>query len=474
MPLNDFLPSDLLWCVEPNAFNAWIAGNRADRGVIEAAALKSVRAGLPAEFMTKEGGVAIIALQGVMTKRATVFHSLGLGASMQLVQRAVEDAATDPAVKAIVLDVDSPGGSADGLAELSDAVFEARSIKPVVAHVSGMAASAALWAIAGADQIIAGKLDFIGSIGVRLMMFDLSRLFENAGIKPVVIDTGEFKSAGATGTVITEAQIAHFQGLVDTVFEAFVGALVRGRNLDDSAVRAVADGRIFPAPEAQAHGLIDGIGTLSETIAALQSGSLPGRRTIVALTPPQTEISTMSALRTSVPAQAPAAAPAAPAALAQPTAAPADAKGATLAELKTALPNADAEFLVDAATKSLDVDAAKTAWIARLETKAEAASKTTPAPVGNATPLGGDPTPYELGGAGADTGVAPAADPAQQFDALVRARMTNGLDRIAAVDSVRMRNPELHKAYVSFTNPGAGAQRYLAEKVDRQPAVQPA
>ena len=504
MSLDIVLPNDPVWAVEPSAFGVWLSKLTPD--AVEAAQHRSVPAS--PELMRVEQGVAVIPLEGVMMKRPTLFQAFFGGASTQLVQQAVEMATADEAITAIVIRVDSPGGSGDGIAELSDAVFAAAERKMVVAHVSGMAASAALWAVAGADRIITGKLDMVGSIGTRMLLFDVSRMFENAGIKPVVIDTGEFKSTGAAGVPITDRQIEHLQSIVDTFFDEFVSAVSRGRGMTDAAVRAVADGRIFMPREALRLGLIDGIGTLDETVQALQSGRLPtgrgggprgARKQLEAASPVRGPDGTKENNRmdpnkaTNIPAPAAPAAPAAknpaettPAAPApvvemvtvqpattSPEAAsappPGSGAGAGLRELKAALPNADSDFLVDVSTRGLSVEQARDEWTAALE-KRLAELKTKPsrsAPIGNATALTGNPVPYEHP-AGADDGRMPssAGDPTTEFDQRVRARVRDGSGRFDAVDAVKRDDPALYKQFLLATNPGRASQRCIEDKLE--------
>ena len=172
---------------------------------------------------------------------------------------AIANAARDEDVKEIVILVDSPGGSVDGLTELVDTVKAAAATKPVIARIEGMAASAALQAISHATRIEAGRMDMIGSIGTRLMLLDSSEFFEKQGLKTIAIDTGEFKSAGADGLEITEEQIAHFQHIVDGFFNDFIKSISKGRGMTEAKVREIADGRMFFAEEAKANGLIDTI-----------------------------------------------------------------------------------------------------------------------------------------------------------------------------------------------------------------------
>ncbi len=141
-----------------------------------------------------------------------------------------------------------------------------------------MVASAAYWVASQADRIYSHRLDLIGSIGVRIMLYDMHRLFEKEGVEAVPIDTGEFKSAGAEGTEITENQRADFQRIVDAYFAAFLDVIERGRALSGDRLKAVADGRIFTAPEALEQGLIDGIQTFEQTMQQLQQPLRASRR----------------------------------------------------------------------------------------------------------------------------------------------------------------------------------------------------
>ena len=253
------MPLGTFWAIWPQAwpqleqllFTAW-------RGIGSGPVDDAERAGLPVQ---KHGNLAVIPIRGPIMKHESAFLSYFGIASSKLTQRAVESATADADVEKIVLNIDSPGGSVDGLAELVDALQAARAEKTVIAQVSGMAASAAYMIASQADQIFAGRMDLIGSIGTRMLIYDFSKMFEKEGIKAIPIDTGEHKSAGAFGTEITDAQIAEFQRITDGFFDDFVAAIVAGRGLSEEKVRAVGDGRVFFAEEAITLGLIDGIQT---------------------------------------------------------------------------------------------------------------------------------------------------------------------------------------------------------------------
>ena len=131
-----------------------------------------------------------------------------------------------------------------------------------------MLASAGYYIAAGATNIYANRMDLIGSIGTRIMLYDYSEYFNELGIKAIPIDTGEHKSAGAEGTEITEAQQAEFQRIVDGYFDDFISVINRGRTIPD--LDSLADGRVFFAADAVKNGLIDGIKSLDETLKQTQ------------------------------------------------------------------------------------------------------------------------------------------------------------------------------------------------------------
>ena len=222
------------------------------------------RSGLPTQ---KYNNAAIIQVKGPIVKEAGWLAYFGFAGSRET-QEALEAAASDEEIENIVMVMDTPGGSVDGLAELGDAVHRINQIKPITVHVDGMLASAGYYIAAGATNIYANRMDLIGSIGTRIMLYDYSEYFNELGIKAIPIDTGEHKSAGAEGTEITEAQQAEFQRIVDGYFDDFISVINRGRTIPD--LDSLADGRVFFAADAVKNGLIDGIKSLDETLKQTQ------------------------------------------------------------------------------------------------------------------------------------------------------------------------------------------------------------
>lgn len=267
----EIMPLHPIWCIEESAL-AQIIGTSS--GFTPAAMPMPESLDMDRFMpMKKVGSLAIIEIRGPLTKNISFMSFFFGGTSSELIRRAILAAAGDKDVETIFLDVDSPGGSVDGIPGIVDAVALAVKSKPVIAQVNGMAASAALHAISGSTKIFAHRMDMIGSIGTRMFFIDSSGFFEQNGLKAIPIDTGEFKSAGAEGTVLTENQIAHFQHIVDTFQADFEGALRKGRGLTAAKVTAISDGRTFLAAEALELGLIDGIQTAEKSLESLRPRS---------------------------------------------------------------------------------------------------------------------------------------------------------------------------------------------------------
>ena len=239
---------------------------RAEAGPVDDAQ----RYGLPVQ---KRGSTALVTLRGAMIKQAGWMSRYGFAGSRDT-GVAIAAALADEVVEQIVMVVDSPGGSVDGLDELAQTVKAANAVKPVIVQVDGMMASAAVYASAYASRIYAGRRDLIGSIGTRIALYDYSEMFKESGIRAIPVDTGEHKSAGMMGTEITPEQEAEFQRIVDGYFADFLDVVEDGRGIDRPTLEALADGRVFFANEEPLqYGLIDGVQSLEQTLAMFTSKS---------------------------------------------------------------------------------------------------------------------------------------------------------------------------------------------------------
>lgn len=216
------------------------------------------------------GAIAVIPVYGVLAHRIhDVQNSSKPLTSTEGLAHQIRQAVADPQVSAIVMDVDSPGGSVFGVQELGDVIFEARKSKPVVAQVNSTAASGGYWIASQATEIVVTPSGMVGSIGVILPHNDASAAYEKAGVKRSYITAGRYKAEGNdTGPLDDEAR-AHLQAMVDGFYDTFVKAVARGRGLPVDTIRgeAFGQGRMKLAKEAVASGMANQIGTLEETIA---------------------------------------------------------------------------------------------------------------------------------------------------------------------------------------------------------------
>lgn len=217
-------------------------------------------------------GVAVLPVYGVLAKRMNLFSSISGGASYEMVAKDFAQAMNDPAVEAIVLVVDSPGGAIDGVQKLGDAIFSARSVKPVGAIADGMMASAAYWIGAQADVVVAASdTTMIGSIGVVSAHRDISAAEEKAGVKTTEITAGKYKRIASEFAALSDEGRAEIQERVDYLYEIFVGAVAKARGVGvDVVLENMADGRVFIGQQAVKAGLVDGVSTLDELIANLK------------------------------------------------------------------------------------------------------------------------------------------------------------------------------------------------------------
>ena len=189
--------------------------------------------------------------------------------TLQLIQD-VRTSAKDPNVHAILLGIDSPGGTVAGTAAIANEVRAARKSKPVWAHVQDLAASAAYWIGSQASAMYASNAtDLIGSIGTITTVYDYSAAAEAQGIKAHVFRTGPLKGLGTPGAPVTDEQVAHMQSLVNSLQTHFDAAVMKGRGFTQKQLDAVRTGGVFPAGEALSLRLIDGIRSLDATADAL-------------------------------------------------------------------------------------------------------------------------------------------------------------------------------------------------------------
>jgi protease-4 len=220
--------------------------------------------------------VALIRIEGVIVAGQSGFSFLGGAAtgSDDIVEQ-LDEAIEDENAKAILLRINSPGGSAAGAQETYSAIKRATEAgKPVVVSMADVAASGGYYVAAPADVIFADPATITGSIGVIATHQDMSGLFDKLGIDAEVIKSGELKDMfNPTEPLSPEAREV-VTALVEEVFGQFVTAVAEGRGMAEADVLALADGRIYTGQQAIDNGLIDQLGGMHEALA--EAGSRAG------------------------------------------------------------------------------------------------------------------------------------------------------------------------------------------------------
>jgi len=260
-------------------YAAHVRGERVDLAALEA------RLGRPLNntrtpYTVDANGTALVQMSGVLAKKANMMTDIRRGTSMQVLAADLEAAAADPTVKAIVLAVDSPGGTVDGTQALAATVARVAAQKPVVAWADGVMASAAYWIGSAASEIVvSGETTQVGSIGVVARHTDLSGAQAKEGIKTTEITAGKYKRIASEYAPLDAEGAAYLQGQVDEIYRVFVNAVAENRGAKVEDVLAnMADGRVFLGAEAVSRGLVDRMASLSDTLARVGAGDWPAAR----------------------------------------------------------------------------------------------------------------------------------------------------------------------------------------------------
>jgi signal peptide peptidase SppA len=269
-----------------------LAGVDADDGAVADALEARARATTNAP-VSPDPSVALIPIHGVIAPRMNLFTEASGGTTFDALTAQLQAAVSDPKVKTIHFDVDSPGGNVAGASEFAREVLRARTIKPVIAHANHLMASAAYWAMSGATEIVASPSSLVGSIGVYTIHDDISALLEAHGVKREVFSAGKYKAEGADGGPLSDDAKAHVQGLVDGAYGRFVGDIAKGRGVRPADIReGYGQGRTLSAESALQAGLIDRIATSQETLARVMQPTTPtlvGTRAAVDAPPVNTD-----------------------------------------------------------------------------------------------------------------------------------------------------------------------------------------
>lgn len=197
--------------------------------------------------------------------------------------RELREHAENPAVKAVLVRINSPGGVVGPTQEIVSGMQRVRKAgKPVVASFGAVAASGGYYIGTAADRIFANPGTLTGSIGVIMQMANVEGLLKKVGVEYVVIKAGAYKDVGNFSRAMTPEERRIMQALLDDVYGQFVTAVAKGRGLDEGTVRAFADGRIYSGQQAHALKMVDELGGFEEAVeAAAKLAGIPGKPKVI-------------------------------------------------------------------------------------------------------------------------------------------------------------------------------------------------
>jgi capsid assembly protease len=229
----------------------------------------------------KVGLVAVIPIAGIISHRASLVSDISgptAGASIQRLQEQFRQCMRLEECKAIVLDIDSPGGSTDLVPEFANEIYEARKQKPVIAVCNSMACSAAYWLASAASEVVCTPSGQCGSIGVYMMHVDESEALKKQGTKITFIKAGKFKTEGNPYEPLQDEAQAAAQKKVDAFYSLFTSAVARNRGTTSAAVRdGYGQGRSVLASEAARLRLVDRVGTFDDILGEILTGARSSR-----------------------------------------------------------------------------------------------------------------------------------------------------------------------------------------------------
>ncbi|MBY0260126.1 S49 family peptidase [Methylobacterium sp.] len=263
------------WAMEESAL-AGLLSVAAREHQVTPAALAAYRAEAlkKADRAAMRDGVAILSVEGPLFKRANLMTELCGATSYATLMRDLQAAVDDVDVRAILLNVDSPGGEASGVGEFADAVKAVRGKKPIVAYAGDLAASAAYWIGSAADRLVIGKGAALGSIGVRMTMSDASEREAKGGVRR--FDFVSSQSPYKVSDPAKKAGAARIQARIDVLANVFVAAVAENRGVTVAHVLdAFGKGDVLIGEAAIAAGMADGFGTFESTLAALAAEGDP-------------------------------------------------------------------------------------------------------------------------------------------------------------------------------------------------------
>lgn len=269
-----------IWAIEPLKLMAIIEFVSAQANGVKFTAAEIEARIAPqtaAAVARREGAVAVVPVCGVIANRMSLLTDISGGTSAEALTSAVNQLAADDGVKTVILDMNTPGGTVEGVEELAAAIGAAKASKPIVAQVNACCASAGYWLASAASEIVVTPSGRVGSIGVMSCYDDISKLLEIEGINREIIVSAPYKGELAGGLPMSDDARAFLQSQVDAYDAMFVNRVAAGRGVSAEIVRSqFGKGRMVMAQAAVDAGMADRVATMAETLSRFGVNPLVG------------------------------------------------------------------------------------------------------------------------------------------------------------------------------------------------------
>lgn len=212
--------------------------------------------------------IVIIPVKGIITARSSKKYFYETPSMVDSLKDQLEQASEDDGVKAVILEIDSPGGgiTASDIIHKEIIDFKERTGKKVIVSMQDVAASGGYYIAAAADKIIAHPTTITGSIGVIMPIINMADLVKKYGIEDISVTSGEMKNLASPFKKMTDRQRKILLDIVDEMHAVFMDVISKGRNMDIEDVRKLADGRIYTGAQALENGLVDQLGYNEDAI----------------------------------------------------------------------------------------------------------------------------------------------------------------------------------------------------------------
>ena len=231
--------------------------------------------------VTMRGSVAQIDVVGPLFRYANLFTDCSGATSVENLAKDFQTALNSPQVSSVVLNINTPGGEADGIGEFATQVYKARGVKPVVAYVGGMAASGGYWIASAAERIVAHETAQLGSIGVVATLVDDTQAMEKVGLKKIEVVSSQ--SPDKRPAASSDQARALVQGTVDSMADIFIARVAQYRGVDAAHVMEhFGRGYTRVGAVALKAGMADSLGSLEELFGELSGEAMPAAAGVAA------------------------------------------------------------------------------------------------------------------------------------------------------------------------------------------------